>query len=78
MAEKKRGRPPTGKAVPVTERVKKVRQKQKAAGLKRVELYLDPLSADALDRCHAANRSVTKSQLVGLLLQREAEALKLF
>lgn len=76
MAEKKRGRPPTGKAVPVTKRVAKARQKVKATGGQRVELTLDAASSEALRVCKAANRSVTLSQLVGALLQREAASLK--
>lgn len=76
MTEKKRGRPPTGKAVPISKRVAKARQKLKASGGRRVEFLLDDASYKALQVCKAANRSVTFSQLVGALLQREAASLK--
>ena len=76
MTAKKRGRPPTGKAATGAERVKRFRDKAAKDGGKRLDLVLDRESAAALDACVQANRSVTVAQLVGSLLQREAERLK--
>ena len=76
MTAKKRGRPSTGKAATGAERVKRYRAKAAKDGGKRLDLVLDRESAAALDACVQANRSVTVAQLVGSLLQREAERLK--
>ena len=76
MTGTKRGRPPTGKAATGAERVKRYRAKAAKDGGKRLDLVLDRESAAALDACVQANRSVTVAQLVGSLLQREAERLK--
>ena len=76
MTGTKRGRPPTGKAATGAERVKRHREKAAKDGGKRLDLVLDRESAAALDACVQANRSVTVAQLVGSLLQREAERLK--
>ena len=77
MTGAKRGRPPTGKAeTGSAERVRRFRAKAKKDGGKRLDLVLDRESAAALDACVQANRSVTIAQLVGSLLQREAERLK--
>ena len=76
MTAKKRGRPSTGKAATGAERVKRFREKAAKDGGKRLDLVLDRESAAALDACVQANRSVTVAQLVGSLLQREAERLK--
>ena len=72
----KRGRPSTGKALTGSERVKRHRERAAKDGGKRLDLVLDRESAAALDACVQANRSVTVAQLVGSLLQREAERLK--
>ena len=76
MTAKKRGRPSTGKAATGAERVKRFRERAAKDGGKRLDLVLDRESAAALDACVQANRSVTVAQLVGSLLQREAERLK--
>ena len=76
MTAKKRGRPSTGKAATGVERVMRYRAKAAKDGGKRLDLVLDRESAAALDACVQANRSVTVAQLVGSLLQREAERLK--
>ena len=72
----KRGRPPTVNDPTGAKRVKRFRDKAAKDGGKRLDLVLDRESAAAPDACVQANRSVTVAQLVGSLLQREAERLK--
>ena len=76
MTAKKRGRPPTGKAATGAERVKRFREKAAKDGGKRLDLVLDRDAVDALLVCIGAHSGLTVGQLVGSLLQREAERLK--
>ena len=72
MAEKKRGRPPTGKAASDLERKRKQRARLKQDGGKQLELILDRDSVDALLVCIGAHGKITVSELVGRLLRDEA------
>ena len=76
MTAKKRGRPPTGKAATGAERVQRFRAKAKNDGGKRLDLVLDRGAVDALLVCIGAHSGMTTSEIVGQLLQREAERLK--
>ena len=77
MTGAKRGRPPTGKAeTGSAERVRRFRAKAKKDGGKRLDLVLDRDAVDALLVCIGAHSGLTVGQLVGSLLQREAERLK--
>ena len=76
MTAKKRGRPSTGKAATGAERVKRFREKAAKDGGKRLDLVLDRDAVDALLVCIGAHSGLTVGQLVGSLLQREAERLK--
>jgi len=76
MTGTKRGRPPTGKAATGAERVKRYRAKAAKDGGKRLDLVLDRDAVDALLVCIGAHSGLTVGQLVGSLLQREAERLK--
>lgn len=76
MATKKRGRPPTGKAMTEAERARKYREtrraKIQAIGGRRLHLVLDRDAVDALLVCIGAHSGLTVGQLVGSLLKREA------
>ena len=77
MAEKKRGRPSTGKAMTEAERARKYREtrraKIQAIGGQQLKIVLDRDAVDALVVCIGAHSGLTAGQLVGSLLQREAE-----
>lgn len=79
MAEKKRGRPPTGKAMSDAERARKYRATRRAkvapilaTGGKQLKLVLDRDSVDALLVCIGTHQGMTASEIVGNLLKREA------
>lgn len=76
MAEKKRGRPPTGKAATSAERVKRLRDRVKATGGRRLDLVLDQETTLALGVCLAAHSGISAGDLVGQLIQREARYLQ--
>lgn len=76
MTAKKRGRPSTGKAATGAERVKRFREKAAKDGGKRLDLVLDRDAVDALLVCIGAHSGLTVGQLVGSLLQREAERVR--
>lgn len=76
MAEKKRGRPTTGKAATGAERVKRLRERVKAGGGRRLDLVLDQETTLALGVCMAAHSGISALELVGQLLRREARYLQ--
>lgn len=76
MTAKKRGRPPTGKAATGAERVKRLRDRVKAKGGRRLDLVLDQETTLALGVCMAAHSGISAGELVGQLLQREARYLQ--
>lgn len=63
----KRGRPTTGRAVPVSSRVKLHRSKLKATGGRRLEVVLTAPAAAALDAVLAYAKT-TKNELIERLL----------
>lgn len=76
MTAKKRGRPPTGKAATGAERVKRLRERVKATGGRRLDLVLDQETTLALGVCLAAHSGISAGDLVGQLIQREARYLQ--
>lgn len=71
MAVKKRGRPATGKAVPVTDRVSRYRQRIKKEGSRRVDLYLTAPADAALKACLEHHGGGSPSDLIETLLLAE-------
>lgn len=76
MTAKKRGRPSTGKAATAAERVKRLRDRVKANGGRRLDLVLDHETTLALGVCMAAHSGISAGELVGQLIQREARYLQ--
>lgn len=79
MATKKRGRPPTGKAMTEAERARKYRETRRAkvapilaTGGRQLKIVLDRDAVDALAVCIMAHSGLNAGELVAKLLKREA------